>query len=143
MSRSLRVIGLLLLGLTLAGCAARRPEDRAATRRSASGPITRDELESARYATLYDAVLALRGQWLQRRGPTTLVSRPVEIQVIAGDIRMGGVQSLRTMNSDNVVSIAFVDPVTAAQRWGGSHAQGAIVVSMQADGAPSAEPKPR
>jgi hypothetical protein len=143
MSRSLRVIGLLALGLTLAACAARRPDDRAATPRTASGPITRAELEAARYATLYDAVLALRGQWLQRRGPTTLVSRPVEIQVIAGDIRMGGVQSLRTMTSDNVVSIAFVDPVTAAQRWGGSHAQGAIVVSMLADGAPSAEPKPR
>ena len=143
MSTFLRVIGLFSLGLTIAACAGRRPDDRAATRRSASGPITRDELESARYATLYDAVLALRGQWLQRRGPTTLVSRPVEIQVIAGDIRMGGVQSLRTMNSDNVVSIAFVDPVTAAQRWGGSHAQGAIVVSMQADGAPSTEPNPR
>jgi len=143
MSRSVRVIGLLVLGLTVAACAARRPNDRAATRRSASGPITREDLEAARYATLYDAVLALRGQWLQRRGPTTLVSRPVEIQVIAGEIRMGGVQSLRTMTSDNVVSIAFVDPVTAAQRWGGSHAQGAIVVSMQADGAPSAEPKPK
>lgn len=96
----------------------------------------RAELESARYATLYDAVLALRGQWLQRRGPTTLVSRPAEIQVIAGDMRMGGVESLRRMNSDNVVSIAFVDPVAAAQRWGGSHAQGAIVVTMQADAAP-------
>jgi hypothetical protein len=143
MSAFLRVVGLLSLGLTVTACAARRPDDRPATRRSASGPITRDELESARYATLYDAVLALRGQWLQRRGPTTLVTRPVEIQVIAGDLRMGGVQSLRTMNSDNVVSIAFVDPVTAAQRWGGSHAQGAIVVSMQADAAPSAEPKPR
>jgi hypothetical protein len=31
-----------------------------------------------------------------------------------------------------------VDPVTAAQRWGGSHAQGAIVVTMQADARPQA-----
>jgi hypothetical protein len=143
MSRSLRVMALLSLGLVLAACSARRPDSGTSARRSASGPITRDELESARYSTLYDAVLALRGQWLQRRGPTTLVSRPVEIQVIAGDLRMGGVQSLRTMNSDNVVSIAFVDPVTAAQRWGGSHAQGAIVISMYADAAPNAEPSPR
>jgi hypothetical protein len=143
MSSFLRVIGLFSLGLTIAACAGRRPAERAATRHSASGPITRAELEATHYASLYDAVLALRGQWLQRRGPSTLVSRPVEIQVIAGDIRMGGVQSLRTMNSDNVVSIAFVDPVTAAQRWGGSHAQGAIVVSMLADGAPSTEPNPR
>ena len=143
MSPSLRVIGLFSLGLTLAACAARRPEDPTPVRRSASGPITRAELEATHYASLYDAVLALRGQWLQRRGPSTLVSRPVEIQVIAGDIRMGGVESLRRMSSDNVVSIAFVDPVTAAHRWGGSHAQGAIVVAMQADAAPTAEPKPK
>jgi hypothetical protein len=143
MSPSLRVIGLLLLALGLGACAAHHPDDGSSARRTASGPIKRDELESARYATLYDAVLALRGHWLQRRGPTTLVSRPVEIQVIAGEIRMGGIQSLRTMTSDNVVSIAFVDPVTAAQQWGGSYAQGAIVVTMQADAAPAAEPHPK
>ena len=143
MFRSLRVMGLFSLGLALAACASHRPDDRSAVRRSASDPIMRDELEATHYASLYDAVLALRGQWLQRRGPSTLVSRPVEIQVIAGEIRMGGVESLRRMSSDNVVSIAFVDPVTAAHRWGGSHAQGAIVVAMQADAAPHAEPKPK
>ena len=136
MSSILRVIGRLTFAAALAGCAARSADTGSAARRSASGPIGRDELESARYASLYDAVLALRGQWLQRRGPSTLVSRPVEIQVIAGEIKMGGVQTLRTMTSDNVVSIAYVDPLTAAQRWGGSHAQGAIVVTMRADAAP-------
>ena len=136
MPRSLRAIGLLMLVATLPACAARSSRDHTSTRRSASGPITREELESARYATLYDAVLALRGQWLQSRGPSTLIGRPVDIQVIAGEIKMGGVDALRTMGSDNVVSVAFVDPVTAAQRWGGSHAQGAIVVTMHADAAP-------
>jgi len=136
MSRSLRAIGLLLFVGTLTSCAARGSRDQASPRRSASGPISRAELESARYATLYDAVLALRGQWLQRRGPSTLIGRPAEIQVIAGEIKMGGVDALRAMGSDNVVSVAFVDPVTAAQRWGGSHAQGAIVVTMHADAAP-------
>ena len=135
MLRSLRAIGLLMLAGTLS-CAAKSSRDPASARRSASGPITRAELEAARYATLYDAVLALRGQWLQRRGPSTLIGRPGEIQVIAGEIKMGGVEALRAMGSDNVVSVAFVDPVTAAQRWGGSHAQGAIVVTMHADAAP-------
>jgi hypothetical protein len=136
MLRSPHAIGLLMLVGTLTACAARGTSDQASARRSASGPITRAELEAARYATLYDAVLALRGQWLQRRGPSTLIGRPAEIQVIAGEIKMGGVEALRAMGSDNVVSVAFVDPVTAAQRWGGSHAQGAIVVTMRADAAP-------
>ena len=143
MSATLRAIGLLMLVGTVTACAARGSREGSPARHSASGPITRAELESARYTSLYHAVLALRGHWLQRRGPSTLIGRPVEIQVIAGDIRMGGVESLRAMSSDNVVSIVFVDPVEAAQRWGGRHAQGTIVVSMHADGGPDATPHPR
>jgi hypothetical protein len=139
MSSHTRTFVLLALGAVVSACA------HSAASNEATKPnpsvITRAEMERARYATLYDVVLALRGQWLQRRGPTTLVGRPAEIQVIAGDLRMGGVESLRRMTSDNVVSIAFVDPVTAAQRWGGSHAQGAIVVTMQADASPQRKAK--
>jgi hypothetical protein len=133
---SFRTIRLFVLGAALAACAGRRASDGGSERRSASGPITRAEMESARYGSLYDVVLALRGHWLQGRGPSTIMGRPAEIQVIADEIRMGGVEALRAMRSDNVVSIAFVDPVAAAQRWGGSHAQGTIVVTMRADAAP-------
>ena|SRR5687768_13151655 len=132
----LRTIRLFVLGAVVAACAGRRAADGGPERQSASGPITRAEMDAARYGSLYDIVLALRGQWLQGRGPSTITGRPTEIQVIVDEIRMGGVESLRAMQSDNVVSIAFVDPVAAAQRWGGSHAQGTIVVTMRADAAP-------
>ncbi|MFL5619766.1 MAG: hypothetical protein ACJ79A_15390 [Gemmatimonadaceae bacterium] len=141
MSPLRRVIGLLTFVTTLAGCAAHRPDDGSAARRSASGPIAREELESARYATLYDAVLALRGRWLRPRGTKTFLGRPVQVQVIVDDMRMGGVEALRAMTSDNVMRITFIDPATAAQRWGGSHAQGTILVATHADGAPDTEPK--
>jgi hypothetical protein len=136
MPPTFRTLSLFALGAAIAACAGRQTPDGGTGRRSASGPITRAEMDAARYASLYDVVLALRGHWLQGRGPSTITGRPAEIQVIVDEIRMGGVEALRAIQSDNVVSIAFVDPVAATQRWGGSHAQGTIVVTMRADAAP-------
>ena len=104
--------------------------------------ITRAEMERGKYASLYEVVQALRGRWLRTRGPTTLLGSPIEIQVMVDDMHLGGVGTLRTLTSDNVVAIAFVDPVTAAQRWGGRFAQGTIVVTTHADGAPAPESRP-
>jgi hypothetical protein len=93
-------------------------------------------MEQARYASLYEVVQALRGRWLQTRGPSTLLGRPGEVQVFLDDMRMGGVDALRSLKTDNVVSISFVDPVAASQRWGGKYAQGTIVVTTHADTLP-------
>jgi hypothetical protein len=49
---------------------------------------------------------------------------------------MGGVDALRSLKTDNVVSISFVDPVAAGQRWGGKYGQGTIVVTTHADTLP-------
>ena len=102
--------------------------------------ITRAEMERSEYASLYEVVQALRGRWLRSRGPNTILGRQTEVQVMVDDMRLGGVNTLRSLTRDNVVQIAFVDPVTAAQRWGGRYAQGTIVVTTHADAAPDTEP---
>jgi hypothetical protein len=131
MSSDSRRIVLFVLGVVLSACArSSRPNDLA---RSNPTVITRAEMEQARYASLYEVVEALRGRWLQTRGPKTLLGRPGEVQVMVDDMRLGGVDALRTLNTDNVVSISFVDPVAAGQRWGGKFAQGTIVVITHAD----------
>ena len=84
----------------------------------------------------YGSVQALRGRWLQTRGPNTLLGRPGEVQVLVDELRMGGVDALRSLKTDNVVSITFIDPVAAGQRWGGKYAQGTIVVTTSADTLP-------
>jgi len=96
-------------------------------------------MEQARYASLYEVVQSLRGRWLATRGPKTLLGVPTEVQVLVDDMRMGGVDALRSLKTDNVVSITFVDPVAAAQRWGGKFAQGTIVVTTHADAPPTNE----
>jgi hypothetical protein len=114
-----------------------------ATQRSSPDRITRAEMEQNQFASLYEVVEALRGRWLRPRGPTTLLGRQSDVQVIVDDMRMGGVNSLRSLTTDNVVMIAFVDPVAAAQRWGGKYAQGTIVVTTRADAAPDTVPQRR
>lgn len=134
MSSPTRTIMLLALGAVMSACARNsRPND---ITRSEANVITRAEMEQTRYASLYDAVQALRGRWLQARGPNTLLGRPVEVQVLVDDMRMGGVDALRSLSTDNVVSISFVDPVAAGRRWGGKYAQGTIVVATHADTTP-------
>jgi hypothetical protein len=112
-------------------------------RRSDANVITRAEMEQSEYASLYDVVQALRGRWLGSRGPNTILGRQSEVQVMIDDLRLGGVGTLRSLTRDNVVTIAFVDPVAAAQRWGGKYAQGTIVVTTRADAAPDSEPRPK
>ena len=100
-------------------------------------------MERSEYASLYEVVQALRGRWLRSRGPNTILGRQTEVQVMVDDMRLGGVNTLRSLTRDNVVQMAFVDPVTAAQRWGGKYAQGTIVVTTRADAAPDTEPQPK
>jgi hypothetical protein len=140
MSYLSRTIVSVALGGSLTACAHGSSHG---TEPAHANVITRAEMEQNQYASLYEVVQALRGRWLSARGPTTLLGKPAEVQVMVDDMRLGGVNTLRSMTRDNVVTIAFVDPVAAAQRWGGKYAQGTIVVTTRADGAPDAEPQPK
>jgi hypothetical protein len=138
MSSYSRTVGAIALSFLVSACFhASAPGDVARTDASV---ITRSEMEQSQYSSLYDVVQTLRGRWLQSRGPTTLMGRSAEVQVMVDDLRMGGVDALRTIKTDNVVSITFVDPVAAGQRWGGKYAQGTIVVATHADAAPPPPP---
>jgi len=137
LSRTL--VGLALGGM-VAGCAHGSARG---TQKSQANVITRAEMDQSEYASLYEVVQALRGRWLRSRGPNTILGKPTEVQVMLDDMRLGGVGTLRSLTRDNVVTIAFVDPVAAAQRWGGKYAQGTIVVTTRADAAPDTEPQPK
>jgi len=131
-----RTLVLCAFGALAVACArGSQPNDVSRTSSNAS-VITRTEMETARYASLYEVVQSLRGRWLQTRGPNSLLGRQVEVQVLVDDLRMGGVETLRSLRTDNVVTISFVDPVAAGQRWGGKYAQGTIVVTTRADTLP-------
>lgn len=105
------------------------------TRRLDRTVITRDQMLEANYATVYDAVAALRSLWLQPRGPDSFVV-PSIVWVYVDGARVGDVDVLKNMQPRLVNTVRFYDGPTATSRWGVDNAAGVIHVSTWSEGAP-------
>ena len=105
------------------------------TRRLDRSVITREQMLTGRYATVYDAVAALRSAWLRARGPDSFV-QPSVVWVYIDGSRAGGVESLRTIQPQLINTVRFYDGPTATGRWGVDNAAGVIHVSTWSEGAP-------
>lgn len=93
--------------------------------------ITTEEIDAIRYSSAFEVVQALRPQWLQTRGATTLGRESVKVYL--DDSLLGEPQSLRQITARSIASIRFMDGNEATTRWGLDHGQGAIVVSTRGD----------
>lgn len=124
----MRYLGALAAVLLAAACAG-GPAPRST---SASGPRVIDtaELQASAYATAFDAVQALRPQWLRARGRTSLTQQEF-VKVYLDNSLMGGPEQLRSITLKSVSTIRYLDGVEATQRWGLDHGQGAISVSTR------------
>jgi len=118
--------------LLVAACAARAPRPTHAV--PDRNVITQQELQEHRFETLFDAIQALRPIWLQTRGTNTLQAQATQIQVYLDNSRMGGIETLSTINISSVVYIRHYDGIEATARWGLDHGQGAIYVSTHPQG---------
>ncbi len=98
---------------------------------SSNDRITFEEIQRGHWASAYDLVESLRPRWLRSHGPDTILGQPVVVQVHLDENRLGGVQELRTIAVNDIESIEWVDPVSAASRWGSDHANGAIIVTTR------------
>ncbi len=90
--------------------------------------ITRQQIFEYQFVTAFDAVQALRSNWLSDRGTNSL-NTPTEVQVYLDGSRMGGVSSLRSIPTTTVQSIRYIDGNQATARWGLDHGRGVIFVS--------------
>lgn len=100
--------------------------------------ITRDQMLAGKYATVYDAVAALRSLWLRPRGNDSY-SSTTTVWVYLDNNKLGDVETLRTIQSRLVATVRFYDGPQATSRWGVGHSAGVIHVSTWSNGAP-AEP---
>ena len=89
------------------------------------------QLEAAPYANVFDAVQALRPQWLRARGRTS-INQQEYVKVYLDDSLMGGPDQLRTITLKSISTVRYLNGVEATQRWGLDHGQGAIAVSTRA-----------
>lgn len=124
--RSAFIRSAIVLVLTSA-CAARAPspsiplEDR--------NVLTQEQLIEHGFANALEAVQALRPNWLQTRGATTLIASQTQVLVYLNDNRLGGIETLSSVITPSIVTIRHFDGIAATARWGLDHGQGVILIS--------------
>jgi hypothetical protein len=118
-----RAASALLLLLTACAGGVRRAEPQPDLDR-----ITREQLVEHRFTSAYEAVAALRSNWLTTRG-TDSFRTPSQIQVYFDDVRLGGIESLRGVGINSISYIQHFDGIAATERWGLDHGAGVIFVS--------------
>lgn len=124
-----RRLAVLLLVLC-ASCGRNEAAGSASPRRDRN-VISQEELEGGRFRTAYEAVQALRSNWLVAKGTDSFQS-PTQIQVYLNDSRLGGIDNLRSINTAGITYIRYFDGISASARWGMNHGQGVIYVSTRA-----------
>ncbi|MGQ0647203.1 MAG: hypothetical protein ACT4P7_06500 [Gemmatimonadaceae bacterium] len=90
--------------------------------------ITREQILEHHFTNVYEAVQALRSNWLLTKG-TDSFSTPTEVLVYVDNARMGGVQTLRSIATTSVTYVRYYDGIAATARWGFDHGQGVIFIS--------------
>lgn len=121
------MLAVLLFGF--AACT----NSRASTSKSArsdSSLITSDQIVKHRFANAYEAVEALHSNWLLNKSADSF-NAPSQVRVYVDNTFLGPVESLRSINPNNVRSIRHFDGVAATARWGIDHGAGVILVTMQ------------
>ena len=121
--RPVRLVALTLL-LLAAACAT--TGGRGA--RTGRDVITRQQMLDNHFITVYDAVSALHSNWLNVR-PNTLTSTQEDVVVYYDATRLGGPDELKNIRVTDVQYVEHLDAVSAQQRYGVGHSQGAILVS--------------
>lgn len=101
---------------------------------SAGGPVpdfdylSRQQMLENNFITVYDAVAALRANWLVVRG-TDSFQTPSQIWVYYDQTRLGGTETLRTVRVNDIAYARHYSGPDATTRWGVGHAAGVIYVS--------------
>ena len=112
---------LLLLGGCVTAGGTALPQGR-------SDLIVEEQIRGNSYATVYDAVVALRPNWLRTRGADSFNS-PTQIQVYVDNVRVGGIANLQQISSVSAYYVQWFDGIEASARWGLGHGSGVIFVS--------------
>lgn len=121
-------IGLAAAILTPLACAGVKAGANSSTASSTSTVIQRDELIAREFTNMFDAIQALRGNWLRPRGSDS-INNPASIQVYLDNQRLGGIEQLRAINPRTVAQVRRFDGIEATSRWGMDHGAGVLMIT--------------
>jgi hypothetical protein len=125
----------LAMALALSACAVPRtgPAGSATPLSGGSDLITRADIDRGQWRNAYELVRNLRPRWIRTRGATHLPGQSGGVQVYVDGTRLGGVGLLRDLPTAAIQNVTWVDPISAAGRWGPNHGDGVIEVSYRSD----------
>jgi hypothetical protein len=112
---------LLMLVFALTACGALKPSE---ARERPSDDLTEVDLED--YATVMEAVQALRAGWLRERTPLLLSAPANPVWVYWDGTRLGDPSYLTRISTSEVSRVMRYDARTASVRWGVGHENGVI-----------------
>jgi hypothetical protein len=91
--------------------------------------ITTAEIQSANVATAYDLIAMYRANFLNSRGPNSiLLKQPKEPTVYLDNVEFGTIASLRTIQASNIAEIRFIEGWDAMTKYGSDHVAGVIQI---------------
>jgi hypothetical protein len=130
--RRLAVFALLSCASVLAEACKRSASTSPSSASTNRNMLTRSQIDQ-RYNTVYDAVEALRSNWLNTRGADSFNS-PSVVRVYLDNVSLGDKETLRTIAVSSISYVRWFDGVTATSRWGLNHGAGVIYVSTRPAG---------
>lgn len=90
--------------------------------------LTQRQMRERDYATVFDAIEAMRGNWLRARGPISVVNS-TPVLVYLDEMRLGDIETLRTLSPAAIAWARYYNGIEASSRWGVGHGQGVILLS--------------
>ena len=124
-----RLVGVLSPLPILIACASAGGHD--------ANVITAPELSRSNARNAYDAIRQIRPEMLRTRDLGTIVYFKARRPAVAVDNAfVAGVALLRTLPTDKVARIEYVDSWVAARRYGTGMWNGVILIETRADSAP-------
>src|SRR5262249_478248 len=92
--------------------------------------LTQTQFGEHQFNTAFDAIEALRSNWLKTRGTDSFQS-PSQVRVYLDNVSLGDPACARTTAINTIVYIRYFDGIAATARWGLDHGAGVIYVSTR------------
>lgn len=130
MQSRINSLGAVLAVVAIAACSSGQPQGGGAPKNLSI--LTHEQLALNHFLNAYDAVAAMRSNWLVKRGMDSFAT-PSQIQVYFDNVRLGGIDALRSVATNSIAYIRHFDGIEATGRWGLDHGAGVIFISTHAD----------
>ena len=124
----LRSIGRIAVLLALCSACGGGAASHTRPVRAGRDVITHEQLRERGFPNAFESVEVMHRNWLLTRGADNMAARG-QVQVYLDNRRLGNVNTLRTIGTQDVAYIRYFDAIAAAGRWGPGHEQGVIYVA--------------